>query len=63
MSLLNVPFVRFRLLVLCHDPQSHRPRLKGVDKTPVPLLVGVECLAAWPIRRHTQVLSPTSTPT
>ena len=29
-------------------------RLVEVDKTPVPLLIGVECSDAWTIRRRTQ---------
>ena len=53
MSLLNVPFVRFpprpHLHALCQDPQRPQPRLVEVDKTPVPRLTGVECLAPWPI--------------
>ena len=32
-------------------------------KSLVPPLTGVECLAAWPIRPQTQVMSPTSTAT
>ena len=40
------------------------PRLGAVDKTPVPPLTGVECLAVpWLIRPQTQVMSPTSTAT
>ena len=45
---------------LCQDPQRPQSRLVEVDKTPVPPLTGVECLAAWPIGLQTQVMSSSS---
>ena len=35
-------------------PLRPQPRLVAVDKTPVPPLTGVECLAALPTRPKTQ---------
>ena len=58
MSLLGVPVTCVPLFVSSPTCSLLRPEV-----TPAPLLTGVECLTAWQIRRHTQVMSPTSVST
>ena len=62
MSLLNVPCVRFPPLMSSLACSLSRPASStsfgGSEQTPVLPLTGVECLAAWPIRPQTQVMSP-----
>ena len=46
------------LLVLCHDLQPRQHLWLEPEVTPSLLLDGVDCLAAWPTRLQTQVMSP-----
>ena len=59
MSLLNVPFVRFPPVLSSPTCPTSRTSATSVavDKTPVPPLTGVECLAALPIRHQTHLVA------
>ena len=65
MSLSGVPFTRFPPVASSPACSLSRPSasstsLERTRLTPAPLLTGVECLAAWPIRLHTHEQSPTT---
>ena len=64
MSLLGVPVSRFPPIAssptCCHDLQPRPHRWLEPEVPSALQLHGVECLAIWPIRLQTQVMSPSS---